>query len=76
MILKITNMKEGSEGQEMIGDFSGVIEMIPICVDEIVADCPQKEQISIKSMKELYEKYAEKTISEVMTSIGTGIKKK
>jgi hypothetical protein len=75
-LLKITNMKESENGQEMIGDFSGIIEIMPICIDNIVADCPQKEQITIKSMKELYEKYAENTIGEVMTSVGIGLKKK
>lgn len=70
-VLKITNMKETSDGQqqEMSGDFSGIVELIPMCVDEIVADCPQKDKISVKSMKQLYEKYAEKTIGEVMTSV-------
>lgn len=75
-VLKITNMKEGENGQEMIGDFSGIVELIPKCIDEIVSECPQKEQISVQSMKDLYEKYAEKTISEVMTSVNPDFKKK
>ena len=54
---------------KMVGDFSGIIELIPLSVDEIVADCPQKNNLSVKSMKRLYEKYVEQTIQEVMTSV-------
>ena len=57
------------QSQKMKGDFSGIIELVPLCVDEIVLPCPQKELISVNSMKQLYEKYAEKAIGEVMTSV-------
>jgi hypothetical protein len=50
-------------------ELSGIVELIPFCVDEVVADCPQKEKITIKSMKEIYSKYAEKTMGEVMASV-------
>jgi len=75
-VLQISSMNEADGQKELKGDFSGIVELIPNCVDEIVADCPQKEQISISSMKKLYEKYAENTISEVMASVDVDFKKK
>ena len=75
-VLKVTNIKDTDNGQELSGDFSGIVELIPKCVDEIVADCPQKEEISVKSMRDLYEDYAEKTINEVMSSVNPDFKKK
>lgn len=76
--MKINEMQDSDDGENQIlrGDFSGIVSLIPKAFDYIVQDCPQKEQISVKSMNDLYSKYAEKTISEVMTSVGTGIKKK
>ncbi len=75
--MKITEMQDAgdNENQVLKGDFSGIVGLIPKCFDEIVQECPQKDEISVKSMKELYDKYASKTIQEVMTSVGQGVKK-
>lgn len=62
------------ESQEMYGEFSGIIELIPLAFDQIVVNCPQKDQISVESMNYLYKKYAEKTVQQVMTSVSPNLK--
>lgn len=69
--IEVTN-DDGStsykEVQRMVGDFSGIFELMPLCIDEIISDCPQKHLISMDSMKALYAKYCERVISEVMAT--------
>ena len=64
-ILKITGIK-GKKGED---DFSADCEMnssVDIVWDEIVVECPQRDQVCIEDMQKIYDKYAKKSIDFVI----------
>lgn len=80
-VLKVTEMQPCSievtengktilkESQKMVGEFSGIVELVPLAIEDVVCDCPQKEMLTITEMKRLYEKYAANVIKEAMTTV-------
>ena len=59
-ILKITELKKGKD--EEVSAACEMNSAEDICWDEIVAECPHRDQVTAKCMHDIYSRYAKEEI--------------
>lgn len=57
------------ESHTLKGNFSGMIGLKRRALDKIIINCAEAKQISSEDRNEIYKKYGEKTLQQVMTDL-------